>query len=201
MQFKKIVKVMANNAAVYGMSLTVALILSGCTSSILCFCGASSDKPENNNDGGVKTLWESDIPVSWIKDVIIVCLSIVVLVLFVKMMVWMARTIDRHCCSNYKKVLKETVSISDALMTLYNNYPNNQTRDSLQSANISLGRIKAVCDSLSFCNYNKKRMDKILKTLQKELSECNVKEKDVVYREQIAKSWQHVNEAIVEYLK
>lgn len=200
MQVKQLVRVIATNAAIYGMSLTIVLFLSGCTDLTPLFSKALVGKSEDCNNG-VNTFLGSDIPVSWIMDVIVVCLSIFVLVLFVKTVIGMTRTIDRHCCNNYKKVLKEAVSISDSLKTLYKNDSENQSGDCLQRAYMSLGKIKAFRDCMSFCSHNKRRIDKIIGTLENELPKCNLKDKEGVCKEQIGKAWQKVNEAIAEYLK
>lgn len=200
MQFKQLVRVIAANAAVYGMSLTIVLFLSGCTDLTPLFSKTLVGKSENSNNAA-NTFLKSDIPVSWIMDIIVVCLSIFVFVLFVKTVIWMIRTIDRHCCSDYKKVLKEAVSISDSLKTLYKNNSENQSGDCLQRAYMSLGKIKAFRDCMSFCSHNKRRIDKIIVTLENELPRCNLKDKEGVCKEQIGKAWQKVNEAIAEYLK
>ena len=200
MQFKQLVRVIAADAAAWGMSLTIVLFLSGCTDLTPLFSKAPVGKSEDSNNAA-NTFLGSDIPVSWIMDVIVVCLLIFVLVLFVKTVIWMVRTIDRHCCSNYKKVLKEAVSISDLLKTLYMNDSKNQSGDCLQSAYISLGKIKAVRDCMSFCSHNKRRIEKIIETLENELPKCNLKDKEGGCKEQIGKAWQKVNEAIAEYLK
>ena len=200
MQFKQLVRVIAANAAVYGMSLTIVLFLSGCTDLTPLFSKTPVGKSENSNNAA-NTFLKSDIPVSWIMDIIVVCLSIFVFVLFVKTVIWMIRTIDRHCCSNYKKVLKEAVSISDSLKTLYKNDSGNQSEDCLHRAYMSLGKIKAFRDCMSFCSHDKRRIDKIIVTLENELPRCNLKDKEGVCKEQIGKAWQKVNEAIAEYLK
>lgn len=200
MQFKQLVRVIAADAASCGMSLTIVPFLSGCTDLISSDSEATIGKPEACKNAA-NTFLGSDIPVSWIMDVIVVCLSIFVLVLFVKTVIWMVRTIDRHCCSNYKKVLKEAVAISDSLKTLYKNDSGNQSEDCLQRAYMSLGKIKAVRDCMSFCSHNKRRIDKIIVTLENELPKCNLKDEEGVCKEQIGKAWQKVNEAIAEYLK
>ena len=200
MQFKQLVRVIAADAASCGMSLTIVPFLSGCTDLISSVSEAPIGKSEDSKNAA-NTFFGSDIPVSWIMDVIVVCLSIFVFVLFVKTVIWMIRTIDRHCCSNYKKVLKEAVSISDSLKTLYKNDSGNQSGDCLQRAYMSLGKIKAFRDCMSFCSHNKRRIDKIIVTLEKELPRCNLKDEEGVCKEQIGKAWQKVNEAIAEYLK
>lgn len=156
-----------------------------------------------------EVFFESDIPVRWFMDVIVVCLSILLFVLAFKFFVAIIRYSFYMWFRHNKNmdVLNEAVKISQALLELDSKNAKDECSESLwymtiSQAYVSLGKIEMSYNKIGFLHSDKKKIANLHSTLSKELNTViKMKNEEKEGNNTVAQSLRNVNKAIVDYFQ